>query len=333
MEVGFYVKSYNISAIDDNQRLSRYLKKVVPLLYPSMMYRYLRLKRIKVNGKKATADTHLKQGDEVRLYIPDDFFSERIPNMSFLEASDELKIVYEDTHIAVINKAEGVLSHTGKQQDNDTLINRFLKYLYEKKEYDPYIESSFTPALCNRLDFGTAGLVIAAKNLAALSEINLMIKNRLIKKKYLAVVTSKPPADGVYTAFHRRNDENNTVLLSDTKTSDAKKISTAIWKIYEENGLFLVQVELITGRKHQIRAHLKHLGCPILGDAVYGETEINRKYMLSHQALVAYAISFELSGHEEDYPTLSFLNNLSVKSDDIEFILQFFNRSLLTLPD
>ena len=311
------MRVFNISATDNNQRLNRFLEKTVPGLYPSLMYKYLRTKHIKVNGKRATGDIRLKEGDIISLYISDDFFDQQRATEDFMNASDDISILYEDKNILIINKPVGLISHSDSTKDMDTLVNRLLKYLTLKSEFDLNETISFTPALCNRLDKNTEGIVIAAKNLPSLQEMNLMIKQRDVKKYYLTVVTSTPPPDGIYSAYHQTTT-GNRVLISDSQVNSSKEIFTGIKTVYSNNGFFIVQIELITGRKHQIRAHLSHLGCPILGDPIYGDMKINLKLNLSHQLLISYMMSFFLKEHLSNYPLLSYLDEKTYIIGDSE---------------
>ncbi|MCL1830579.1 MAG: RluA family pseudouridine synthase, partial [Oscillospiraceae bacterium] len=325
------VKSFTVTALDDNQRLNRYLMKTVPLLSGTLMYRYLRTGHIKVNGKKIKADYRLKRGDKISLYFSDEFFEVKEEKLGFLNASRILKIIYQDKNIAILQKESGLLSHSDISTDDDTLINRFLRHLYEKGEYDPSIVSSFTPALCNRLDKDTEGLVIAAKTPKALRELNLMIRNQHIIKEYLAVVSAKPPKDGIYYAYLKDNPSAGAkgVVVSDKEDDRSKQIMTGIQSIYADRNLYVVRVELITGRKHQIRAHLAHLGCPVLGDVLYGDKQLARKYTVDSQILMSHKVSFSLANHSADYPTLKYLDGRSyeIKNAAVSFCRKVDNLS------
>jgi len=318
------MKSFTVTRQDDGQRLNRFLENVVPSLYPSMMYKYLRIKRIKVNNKKAEGSTRLSEGDVVELYISDDFFTGTKSSPDFMKASSKLTFIYQDDNIALIYKPAGILTHDDKSENRDTLINRFLRYLYEHNEYESNTGESFTPALCNRLDRGTSGIVIAAKNSSSLREMNKIIKLRMIKKHYLAIVTSKPPADGIYSAYLIKDEKNNTVSVMQRAVIGAKSIITGLRTISKNNGLYLVEVDLITGRTHQIRAHLRFLGCPILGDGKYGDGRVNRKFGLTRQALACYKVTFELDAEENDFPVLFYLNNRSFEIKSNWFVDEYF---------
>ncbi len=321
---GKNMKSFTITKMDDGQRLNRFLEKTVPLLSGSMMYKSLRTKRIKVNGKRAEASTRLSEGDLVELYLSDEMFDKSKKQPDFMRASKQITILYEDNNIILMNKPAGLLVHDDSNTSSDTMINRLLRFLFERGDYVPNSEESFTPALCNRLDRGTEGIVIAAKNPDALREMNRIIKERLIKKHYLAAVVAKPPKNGKYTANLFKDEKHNTVFISTTPVPGSKTIVTAFSTLKEGDGLWLLDVDLITGRTHQIRAHLKHLGCPILGDGKYGDGHINRRYRVTRQALAAYRIRFDLSEHLSEFPTLAYLDKESFKLDSVWFEAEFF---------
>ncbi len=288
------MKSFSVSPADEGIRLNRFLQTCAPLLPASLMYKYLREKRIKCNGKRCEAATRLQAGDVLELYIGDEFFAAPKKPPDFLRASKNLTVLYEDGNLALLYKPAGLLCHSDEGSFGDTLVDRFLRYLYEKKEYVPVAGVGFTPALCNRLDRGTEGLVLAAKNAAALRELNAMIKNNQIRKKYLCVCTGKAPKDGVYKAYLTKDEQNNKVRVLPRAASGAKEIVTGFRALETRGALTLVEATLVTGRTHQIRSHLAHLGAPILGDLKYGDAGMNKKYGLSRQALAAYSLEFDL---------------------------------------
>lgn len=302
-------------------RLNRYLAKHVPLLSGGEMYRALRIKRIKVNGKRAEASLRLAPGDTVDVYLNDSYFSAPPKQRDFMNASRSLTIVYEDDNIALLYKPAGVLVHADKSEYSDNLINRYLLHLYNEGKYDPDSDS-FVPALCNRLDRGTAGLVLVAKNAEALAEADYIIKERLVSKYYLCVTVSHPPKDGIYYAYLRKNEKTNQVEVTDTPLKGSKPIRTGFETIASNGGLWLVEVNLITGRPHQIRAHLAHLGAPILGDEKYGVPRINKKYDVRRQALCAYKMVFHRK--LEGVSKLSYLAGRSFELEDVWFRDQYF---------
>ena len=172
------MKEFIISKNDANQRLDKFISKAIPSLPKTLMYKFIRTKHIKLNGKKADISTRLNEGDTVSAYIKDEFFEKVAPKYDFLSASDSLNVVYEDENIILLDKPQGLLSHPDENEYNDTLITRVQKYLYKKGEYDPEAENSFKPSLANRIDRNTGGIVIAAKNSEALRILCDKIKSR-----------------------------------------------------------------------------------------------------------------------------------------------------------
>ncbi len=317
------MKSFEISAADDGQRLSRFIEKCVPGLPGPMMYRYIRKKRIKVNGRRCEASTRLRAGDLVEMYINDELFSRQRKLPDFMGAAKGLSPVYEDERMAVLYKPAGLLVHDDDgRMTRDTLINRFLRYLFEKGEYQPREDEAFTPALCNRLDRGTAGLVLAAKDRESLAELDRMVKQRLIDKRYLAVSVGRPPKDGLYRAFLLKDAEANSVRVGSRELPGWKPIATGVRLLARRGELNLLEVELVTGRTHQIRAHLAYLGSPLLGDGKYGIGEINRRYRITRQARCAYKLTF----HPGDGSSLAYLEGRAVAVDRslIWFLEEYF---------
>lgn len=314
------MKEFTINHNDSGQRVDKFLSKSMPELPKSMMYRLIRKKDIKLNGKRCEASSILTEGDVLKVYVKDDVAAVKQHDMSFLNASSDIAAVYEDDNIIIVHKPVGLDSHSNGASSDDTLINRIKKYLWEKKEYSPGSESSFSPALCSRLDRNTAGLVTAAKNSAALREMNNAIKLGQIRKIYRCVTVSPPPDDeGVRTAYHCKDEARNIVRIVDEPREGFREIKTG-WKVIaRKNGLFLVEVRLYTGRTHQIRAHLSHLGAPLLGDGKYGDIKANKRYGAFRQQLCAYSLEF-------DFPETSplfYLNNMTVNAPSPDFEKMF----------
>ncbi len=280
------------------------------------MYKAIRNKRIKLNGRRAEISSRLCEGDTVQMYLNDEFF-DSVPETEFMSVSSALNIIYEDDNIMLLDKKNGMVVHEDDDNTADTLINRVKRYLYEKGEYDPGAENSFAPALCNRLDRNTGGIVIAAKNAESLRILNQKIRDREIEKYYLCVTVGVPPkrADTV-TAYLEKDSASNTVKVTDRKSGTNKTIVTS-YRIIRNNGsLALVEIKLGTGRTHQIRAHMAHIGCPLLGDGKYGINRINREYKVKTQALYSYRLKFAFSSESG---CLDYLDGKEFRADRVWF--------------
>lgn len=314
------MKSFIINKNDAGQRLDKFLEKAVPLLPRALIYKYVRLKRIKLNRKRCNFDTKLSEGDLLELYINDEFFSENTEEY-FLSAPDKISVVYEDENILIADKPSGLIVHEDEGECVDTLINRIKHYLYNKGEYDPEKENSFAPALCNRIDRNTAGLVVAAKTAEALKILNEKIKAREVEKKYLCVVFGTPEKkEATLKGFLTKNAENNLVTVSDKKGE--KTIITHYRVLKEREDLSLLEVDLITGRTHQIRAHLAHIGHPLLGDSKYGIGRNSEKYGFKYQALYSYKITFNW---KTPAGALDYLSGKSFEAKNVSFKEDFYN--------
>lgn len=286
------MREIRINKNDAGQRLDKYLSKRFKTMPKSLMYKYLRTKYIKLNGKKVQPDVFLNEGDVLTLYIRDEFFDIK-KDYDFLKAGKELSIVYEDENIILIDKKVGVICHQDNRYDADALNLRVLRYLYEKHEYDPEADKSFTPALCNRIDRNTGGIVIAAKNAEALRVMNQKIRDNELQKYYLCIVKGCPkPKHAVLTAYHFKDESTNTVTISDKPQEGYKKIITEYTVIKPSSALSVCEVLLHTGRTHQIRAHMAYIGHPLLGDEKYGDKKLNVKHHMKRQALYSYKLRF-----------------------------------------
>ncbi len=321
------MKSFLISKNDSGQRLDKFITKAVPNLPQSLMYKYIRMKRIKVNGKRGEISQKLAVGDTVDMYINDEFFAPVAEHYDFLHASKHLDIVYEDENILLLDKKVGLLSHPDDTEYNDTLITRIKRYLYEKGEYDPKDEHSFTPSLVNRIDRNTGGIVIAAKNAESLRILNQKLKDRELEKYYLCVVHGTiPKKQGTLEGWLVKDEKKNKVTVYPQKRNGAKEIRTKYSVKAENKGLSLIEVELLTGRTHQIRAHFASIGHPLLGDGKYGTNELNKAHGgYKKQFLYSYRLKFTFS---TDAGILNYLNQKDFEVPEVWFKNEFLNGKL-----
>lgn len=322
------MKSFIISKNDSDQRLDKFVTKTVPNLPKALMYKYIRTKRIKVNKKKSEISARLRTGDLVEMYINDEFFVKSETKYDFSSASDKIDIIYEDENIILLDKKAGLLCHPDDKEYIDTLISRVKKYLYNKGEYDPDEENSFTPALVNRIDRNTGGIVIAAKNAASLKILNAQMKERNLKKTYLCVVHGvMERKSGLLEGWLVKDESKNRVRIYSKYTDGAKEIKTKYSVIENDskNNLSLLEVDLLTGRTHQIRAHFASIGHPLLGDGKYGKNELNKKLGYKRQFLYSYKLTFDL---DENAGELAYLKGKTFTADNVWFVKEFKERNL-----
>ena len=316
------MKELTIGQNDAGQRLDRFLSKAVPLLPASLAQKYIRIKRIKLNGGRAERDSRLSAGDVLQLYINDEFFDKPREDNAFLTvATPKLNIVYEDEHILLVDKRPGlaVHPHDGAEYGR-TLIDHIQAYLYQKKEWRPREENAFTPALCNRIDRNTGGIVIAAKTAEALRVMNQKIKDREMDKRYLAIVEGTPkPREGSLKGYLFKDAKKNRVFVTDSPQAGSKSCQTNYKVLASEKGLSLVECELITGRTHQIRAQFAHAGHPLLGDGKYGK--LDKKYDRNYQALYSYKLTFCFT---TEAGALEYLNGKSFRVEKVDFAEEYF---------
>ena len=319
------MKSFTITKNDANQRLDKFITKVCPTLPQGLMYKYIRTKRIKINGKRGEISTRLNIGDVVDAYINDEFFVEVAPKYDFLSSPARLNIVYEDENILLVDKEQGLIVHPDKNEYRDTLIGRIQHYLYDKGEYKPDEENSFKPALANRIDRNTGGIVIAAKNAEALRILCDKIKDREIDKRYLAVIHGVPKKKTqLLEGFLEKNEDKNKVYLSGKKTDNNLTIKTKYTTLASKNNLSLIEVELITGRTHQIRAHMASIGHALLGDGKYGKLQNDKKMGFDKQALYSYKLTFDFT---TDGGVLQYLDGKTFTVKKVWFAEQLFGNT------
>ena len=314
------MRSFTINQNDSGQRLDKFLTKAVPLLPQSMLYKGIRTKRIKVNGKRAEISTRLQPGDLVELYLNDEFFVQEDQPLAFCSARDELSIIYEDEHILLADKPVGLVVHEDDEGTVDTLINRITKYLWKKGEYDPARENSFAPALCNRIDRNTSGIVICTKDAEALRILNQKIKDRELEKTYRCLVFGVPsPAHQLCRAYLKKDSAHSQVMVSSRPSPEARTILTEYTVLEQDRNFSLLEVRLHTGRTHQIRAHLAFLGHPLVGDTKYGTAKQNRGLPYRFQALCAWRLTFRYTSPAGE---LAYLNGRSFTVKEIPFSLK-----------
>ena len=316
---------------DGGQRLDKFLIKALDLPI-SLLYKSIRLKKIKLNRKRTEPSAILAEGDTIQCFLKDEFFTrldgdETADSLDLGSITVHLDVLYEDDNILLLNKRPGVSVHEDEQDAVNTLITHVQAYLYQKGEYDPRGEQSFAPALCNRIDRNTGGIVIAAKNAEALRVMNEKIKLRQMDKLYLAAVHGIPEkSSDTLFGYLIKDDERNMVRVFDKNPPrGAKEIKTRYRVIATKGPLALLEVELLTGRTHQIRAHLAHIGHPLLGDGKYGVNKDDRRRGYKYQALYSYKLRFRFEGEETLLDYLSG-KEFSIPKKDIYFTEEFFNR-------
>lgn len=325
------MRELKVGRNDGGQRVDKFLCKALRGIPPALIYRGIRTKKIKVNRKRCSPSQPLAEGDLLQLFLPEDVFAGMEERQSGSSAAlsrmtPRLSILYEDSDILLINKRSGISVHEDDEGGQNTLITHIQAYLCQKGEYRPEEEQAFAPALCNRIDRNTCGIVIAAKNAEALRVMNGFIRERYLQKYYLCAVHGIPSApQAVLSGYLRKDADANMVRIYDKNPPrDAKEIRTAYRVLATQGDISLLEVELLTGRTHQIRAHLSHIGHPIVGDGKYGINRADRARGYKHQALCSYRLRF---AQPQDPPTL--FDHLrgrefSIPPRDIYFIPELF---------
>ena len=317
------MREFTIGKNDAGQRLDRWLGKTLPLLPAPLAQKYIRLKRVKVNGKGSQRDLRLQVGDLLQLYINDEFFDQPREDNAFLAVfKPRLDIVYEDENLMLLNKRTGLLCHADEHEKVNTLITHIQAYLYQKKEWNPRDEHSFTPALCNRIDRNTGGIVMAAKNAETLRILNQKIRDREIDKYYLAIVHGRmTPPQGRLEGFLLKDEDRAQVQVFSRPVPGGKSAATLYQTLKVGRGLSLVECRLLTGRTHQIRAQFAAAGHPLLGDGKYGRERDNKQYGRSFQALYSYKLEFTFP---TDAGILAYLKGKVFTVDKVDFVEEYF---------
>lgn len=323
------MRNFTVNQNDAGQRLDKFVTKATDGMPKSLLYKFIRTKRIKLNGKKAHENDILSAGDLIEMYIPDEFFGGADDTPDYSKVKVKPDIVYEDGNILLCNKKPGILVHLGDEGDKnradaaerETLIFALTAYLVNKGEYEPENEASFAPALCNRIDRNTGGIVILAKNAATLRGVNEAIRENRVHKKYLCAVHGKLEDSRTLTAYHTKDHRTNTVKIFDRQVPGSREIITKYKALTynKKHDLTLCEIDLITGRTHQIRAHMAHIGHPLLGEGKYARNAEDRKIGFSSQALYSSSVEFEFDGE------LEYLNGkkYTVREDCIDFLRLF----------
>ena len=324
------MKSMTIDKSWDGRRLTRFLQKAMPSASMGQIRKFLRLGRVKVNGKKGTEETVLKEDAVVDMYVEDEFFAEAEKEDPFYSRiRPKLTILYEDEHIMLLDKRVGLICHPDEGEKVHTLLTYAQAYLYQKGEWNP--KTDFAPALCNRIDRFTAGVVILAKTQEALRAMDAKIRTHEVQKYYLCAVHGKMKyKDGTLRHFLMKKPEQKKVTVLRKNEPGSKEAITYYQAIDEVGGLTLCECLLGTGRTHQIRAQFAAIGHPLLGDNQYGNAKQNEKYgRMNGQALCAYRLIFDFEG---DAGCLNGLNGLTVQVRDVPFVREYFPDVVIPAP-
>jgi 23S rRNA pseudouridine955/2504/2580 synthase len=317
------MREFTIGKNDAGQRLDRFIAKNLPLLPPALAQKYIRLKRVKLNGKGSARDVRLREGDLLQLYINDEFFDKPSEENAFLTLfRPQLDILYEDENLLLADKRPGMVVHADETEKVNTLINHIQAYLYQKREWNPRQEHAFAPALCNRIDRNTGGIVIAAKTAEALRILDEKIRSREITKRYLCVTVGHPaPPQGRIEGFLLKDEEKKQVAFYRRPVPGGRSAATLYRTLETRGELALVECELLTGRTHQIRASMAEIGCPLLGDGKYGNGQANKHYHETRQLLYSYSLAFDFTS---DAGALNYLQGKVFTVENIPFKNRYF---------
>lgn len=297
------MQKITVSSNEAGQRMDKLLAKYLSNAPKSFVYKMLRKKNIKLNGKKAEGNEKLQLGDEITLFLADDTIEKFAGNLKKTEQDikkaatqqSKISVIYEDENVAFLNKPCGVLSQKARPEDI-SLNELFLSYLIQNGALSEAELRSFKPGICNRLDRNTSGLVAAGKSLAGLQQLTEMFRLRTMDKYYLTIVEGNLQRKEHIKGYLKKDETTNKVTISQKELPDYQEIETSYRPLATNGKITLLEVHLITGRTHQIRAHLASIGHPVLGDYKYGKKARNdyfrKKYKLEAQILHSYRMEF-----------------------------------------
>lgn len=321
------MKEYIIEKAQAGKRLDKWIMSEFPLLSIGLLQKYFRQKDIKINGKHAPKDAQLNEGDQVRLYIPDEYLEKPKKVDTLLEGfRHHLHIIYEDDQLLLVDKQPGIMVHPDDKEKVNTLITHVRAYLYQKGEYDSKDPKAFSPVPCNRIDRFTGGIVMFAKTEAAMRVLNQKIRDREIEKDYLCIIFGQMPSpDGTLDNYILKKEGRRKVMVFRKPVPDAQRAVTRYHTLQTTGDLSLVECELLTGRTHQIRAQFADAGHPLLGDSQYGDFRMNMECQREFQALYAYKLVFRFKG---DAGVLNHVNGQTFMVRDVPFVRDYFPEDL-----
>ncbi|AIV03716.1 pseudouridine synthase [Candidatus Malacoplasma girerdii] len=299
---------------DANLRIDKFVRKVLPNAKLSEIYKLLRTKKIKVNQHKVNPTYRINLNDEIVFYLDENHFTKQLkPKTNAID----FKVVYEDNNLLIVFKPYGLVVHTDESGTTNTLINQVTNYLIDKNEFNPHEQNSFTPTLINRIDLNTAGLVIIAKNRMSSIILNEKMKTHEIRKFYLTKVYGiiDPKKATISAYLTRFNDKKNVLITPKIISKDSKQIITKYELKKHDHQTSLIEIELLTGRTHQIRAHMQYLGHPLVGEQKYSSAKFKKLSNYKHQRLIAYKIIFQFKSSANE---LEYLNNKEIKLSEQE---------------